>query len=274
MKRLGCALFLLLTSTTAVAQTPSPTGYDLQGIGDLEFQFDTDAFKDYGPALSQAPIGVLVTIGADGVVTACNLSSAASEPATAAAQRLCVAIRLGHFVLPAWYTPYMHGGHIGLSLSASRGVVPVKPIRFVNVAQGEPTNLMFLFGKCFLGKPSMARVDDDAVCAAFEAAGRPNLTGTPPTQSAHFGLPVQPDAHPYLSYTYPQIADRGLNVEFAPMPASDGNFLSASDGRIVASIGQYDYPPLALREGLEGQVKVLLGYDRTGTARSCRPLRV
>ena len=59
---------------------------------------------------------------------------------------------------------------------------------------------------------------------------------------------------------------------FAAGPAADEQLLTRADGRIVASLGAYDYPPRALREGLEGRVKVLLGFDRTGVTRSCRPL--
>jgi len=48
--------------------------------------------------------------------------------------------------------------------------------------------------------------------------------------------------------------------------------LAATDGRLSASVTVEDYPPLALRNGLESASVVLLGIDRTGQPQTCRPL--
>jgi hypothetical protein len=178
------ALLPLIVAASASAQVPASIGPNLDGIGPFDFLFDAGAFAEFGPVLSQTPVGISVLIDAHGAVADCQVAPDVGKSAAAAGLRLCGAIRHGSLRVPNWYAPYMRGGHITMELHADRGVVPSRPVQIVSLPQGDAATIMVLFGNCLVGSPAMTKADSGVVCAAFDKAGRPGLTGAPPTQMA------------------------------------------------------------------------------------------
>jgi hypothetical protein len=277
-----CALLALqsvLPGDLAMAQ-PSPAlapaipKVDLTGIGLLSYAFDEATFAPYGPALERSPADIQVDVDAAGKVVACDAAGGTPTDAAKAGQVLCAAIvRTGKVQIPAWYAAGMAGGQIMLRLQADKRVVPQRPIRFVDPSLGKPLLVMEFLGRCMVGRPSMNSEDSDAVCAAFIASGRPHMEGTAAVKSANIGLAVVPGLEPYGVWDAERVGDRGVAVDYGVTLPRFQNRLSATDGRITTTIGPFDYPPRALREEIEGFVKVLIGYDRTGAAQTCRPLQ-
>ena len=245
---------------------------DLTGVGYLDFTFDEQAFAGYGPALERSPADLDVDVDASGKVVACSVSAGAAPDSAAAGRSLCAAIlHSGKARIPPWYAPAMAGGRIAQRLYAARTVVPQRPIRFVDPPQGTPLTVMDFQGHCIVIVPSLGSRDRDAVCAAFVAAGRPHLETTGAV--AKLGLAIVEGEQPYHVWNGERIADRGAAVDFGVTLSIDEHRLGASDGQLTSTVGPMDYPARALREELEGRVLVLIGYDRTGEAQSCRPMR-
>ena len=58
-----------------------------------------------------------------------------------------------------------------------------------------------------------------------------------------------------------------------PAPATPaGRTIGPADGRLLLPLQADDYPPSAIRYGLESVATVLLGVDRSGAVRTCRPV--
>jgi hypothetical protein len=241
-------------------------------VGYFNYQFDEAGLEPFGPSLAANEAVVSAEIDPSGIVAKCDIATGTSELSATAAQRFCMAILKGHFEASEWYRPYMQGGHIDFSLRSEQTVRPVKPIKFLDPPLGAPVSIAYLSDRgCMVGRPTMSSSDSAAVCKAYEAAGRPHLTGTPPFLSASVGIALEGGPSPYKIYTYPHIADRGQAVGFQTRYPEELP-LSRSEGRFSAKVAPNAYPSLALREGLEGKVSVMLGFDRSGTARSCRPV--
>lgn len=72
-------------------------------------------------------------------------------------------------------------------------------------------------------------------------------------------------AFPFAGYINTQIV-------YPPVDALVGHMLTPLDGAFRVAVATEDYPSIAIRYGWESHSLVLLGIDRTGTLRSCRPI--
>jgi len=271
---LSAGLVLAEPAPSAPPSQPATPPVDLTGLASLSYTFDKDALAAFGPALEQSPVDIDVTADAAGLMAGCRMSNETSAEAAKAGQALCDAIsRTGKLRTPVWFAPYMAGGRVALRLGAEKGVVPERPIRFVDPPQGQPLFVFEFGGHCIVGRPSMTAQDGDAVCAAFIAAGRPREEGPASMRNATLGLAVVPGLEPYQVWSGERVADRGAPVYFGVPYSAEEHRLTSMDGRLTSTISPMDYPPRALREKLEGPVSVLIGYDRAGTAQTCRPMR-
>jgi hypothetical protein len=254
----------LLVSSAALAETPTSSGPDLTGLGRFDFPFDAADFSEFASSLVDDTVDITLTIDKRGAVTACDISPTASG----AGPRLCQAAQKGRMLVPYWYTATMQGGHIGLHLDAVLArAVPVRPIQFVEGPRGLPVRLAVASGKCTVVDPKMNSVDRDAVCAAFDAAGRPGLRGNQAYQFTDISLLVDAGKQDYNIYTSPLSTDKGKPVEFVS-PAETLPRLGAADGKLNAQLSYDRYPRIVN----EGTARVLIGFDRTGTAQTCRPV--
>jgi hypothetical protein len=258
-------LAVLLTSPTVAEQTPVPTSPDLTGLGTFDFPFNPTAFSEFAASLVDDTVDITVTIDKAGAVTTC----AVAPPTNEAGARLCEAAQQGHLQVPQWYKPTMAGGHFTLHLDAAvHRAVPVKPVQFVKAPQGLIVRLAVASGKCLVVDPRMDQTDQDAVCAAFDAAGRPGLKADGTWLYTDTALLVDADRQDYDVETVPVYPDRGQAVDFV-QPPDPVTLLGKVDGRLHAELPGESYPKMVI----QGTAGVLLGFDRTGTALTCRPVK-
>ena len=72
-------------------------------------------------------------------------------------------------------------------------------------------------------------------------------------------------ANPYPAYN-------NVALAYPPDETRPADRLRQADGSIIMTIDPDDYPPIAIRYGLESQSAVLLGISRDGAIKSCRPV--
>ena len=258
-------LAVLLGSPTVAAQTPVASSPDLTGLGNFDFPFNPAAFSEFAASLVEDTVDITVTIDKAGAVAACVVA----PPDSKAGARLCKAAQQGHLQVPQWYKPTMAGGHITLHLDAVvHRAVPVKPVQFVKATQGLMVRLAVTAGKCLVVDPMMDQTDQVAVCAAFDAAARPGLKADGTWLYTDIPLLVDADKQDYDLETVPVYPDRGEAVEFV-QPPDPVTLLGKVDGRLRAELPGESYPKMVI----QGTAGVLLGFDRTGTALTCRPVK-
>jgi len=73
-------------------------------------------------------------------------------------------------------------------------------------------------------------------------------------------------------YAFPHPAYRNATIIYPPDTVPESDRLRAVDGKLIFSIMGDDYPPAAIRYGLESVTAVQLGISRDGTIKTCRPL--
>jgi len=288
--RIAGALLLpaLLPASAAMGQSdpmplppppPSPVhkagmSVDLTGLGQLTYAIPNSALVALGAALERYPPTVAVAVDSAGAVTGCAVANGTPAAPAKAGAALCEAIvRTGKFDVPGWYAPSMAGGTVALRIVAGRSPVPRRPVRFVAAPAGKLVTILQMRGECTVAEPFMRLGDKAAVCAAFAKAGRPRLRGSGTVKGAKLRIALAPGAGPYNVWVRQGIQDADTSIVFdfdLPQPEQ---VLGAADGQISSTVGMMDYPVEALRADMGGEVAVLLGFDRTGKARSCRPVR-
>ena len=72
-------------------------------------------------------------------------------------------------------------------------------------------------------------------------------------------------------FATPRPAYKNVVITY-PLGPSNVAMLTPADGRLGIVVRPDDYPPIAMRYGLESSSLVLLGVDRSGSVKTCRPV--
>mgnify|MGYP004519394975 CR=1 FL=1 len=73
-------------------------------------------------------------------------------------------------------------------------------------------------------------------------------------------------------HALPQPGYGNIVVNYPAIEVPASAILDPADGSLAMAITPQDYPSVALRAGLESASEVLIGIDRRGAVRSCRPI--
>lgn len=263
---------------------------DLSGAGTLDFT--GDAAPLIAAQLPDAPItegsGVIV-FNLAGRAIGCDGESAG--PARKAEEALCKQIiARGRFRRHETYEVLTDVARLGFTMQLKQAVAPRRPIVIGPAGRDHPVTVVSTgspgtAGCSILGNP-FSQTDGEAICAAWIKAGRPGLPGTArKAAAARAGKPAPaPKRGTLAQFSVPlgrnawtvTVRERPLwrDVDLV-YPAPSRALLTmirGDEGVLKSTIDNFDYPLLALREGMAGKVSALIGFVRDGSVWTCRPV--
>lgn len=290
---IAAAFFMLSTFAPSFAQAPGPqasivaparafdaSNYDVEGLGELDFDASDPAVTALGKDLAaisgwaevrgagaMPPTVVLkLEIAKSGIVTGCSFD----PRAPASVKAMCPLLRANaHFNFNPHIAVPFDTGFLNVSVAARKVAVIAKPIQFVPNGQGAQFSVG-IFPKTGCGAVGDGRLEDEgAICAAWQAAGMPGAQRKDGMIVGH--ITVAADAMHPVAYdvSVGEVARGTGPVQLAPLDAAPGDILTRADGWLQAEL---DYPPIAARYEIQGRVSVWLGFDRQGNPQTCVPV--
>lgn len=268
--------------TTSVPYSYDPKSANIEGMGSLEFRFDTSRFITNVGAASYGEEPLELSFAKDGRPVACISQN--TENPSKIAQEGCAQLMAGAFFRydHAFALPFERG-ILRIIVISQRTALPAIPIRFGDAKHGIPVSIELVqTGKrrrCTIGFGDFPESSYALICKAFMV--------TPSARTRRFssGAPMRGRSVLIAAWVVPRAGSPWLEVDWTdaypetasyPVYPDDGiaenQMLRSADGRVTATISDDDYPISALRSELQGATRVLLGFDGQGQAVSCQPI--
>ena len=271
------AALLAVPWVSAYAQTisapiPQSLPWGLDGAGKITVSDDVGTLPKFGFELNRYTPKVDLIVAQLGQIERCIAADQLSPKAVV--DQLCILLKnAGRVDLPSGLElPAI--SRLRIQASALPRYTPKQPIKIV--ANSSDKRAVFAEigegadGSCSVVSRGLADGFQDAICKAWVAKGRP---GRPvPSGTGIIGICVVAEdlAAPVLRRSFEWVFSEGGLTSSSLGDPELGVTLTAADGRLQVSIAEY--PARALRAGMGAQVKVWVGFDRTGKAQSCRPV--
>lgn len=282
---------------------------DLAGAGELQFYGADTAAVAAAMGSASLPIGstplgdARITFNYQGRAVGCVPDPHAPQPRAVA--ELCAEIRKdAQFKRDFGFALPYDTGQLAVSFTARSALNLHVPVAIVPLGRGHDVTLVNTGKLCALeGKPFESWAND-AVCLAWNRAGRPGIVpeptarraagaarrgpavsragaqarpaafrarhAPPPVTTARFAVKL--DANVQEIVTGQRLIWRDTEMFYPAVPAEERLPMGSSMGTIDSRVTSDDYPSLALREEIGGVVRVLVGFRRDGEPRSCRPI--
>lgn len=252
----------------------APTAeWNLEGAGGLTLPDNAPELQALGKALDGQTARLDLVIAGSGKIEACTV--AAGAPPHTAAPALCDALtRLAIFARdPRLELPT--AARLAVSATAFSEVAPLLPVRFAGKSDYGANAVLFLAldGSCSMRSLRVASRYEGTICSAWAAKGKPGLIRVGGQGTADVEVLIDRAATPSYWFSIGDaISQTGQTLSSLGDPPAD-RVIQPGQGRLRVAIGSQDYPPRAIREAVAGRVKVWVGFDRTGTPRTCRPVQ-
>lgn len=265
---------VLVFSSMAVCSAHAQVLPDLTGLGVFEHHLPAETISRIAPELWGDDTRFSLTIGPSGKPEHCTYVPAHNGLPQADGSRLCgELIHYGIWQMPTWHGPFMRGGRITFALKGRWNDVLRRPVHLTAARKGAPVELFRSGEKCVAYEWFLKDEDVDTLCKqaiASHAEFAPNDAGA---LVAKLWVAVDARDRQFDLMAEPWIRDIDMPVRYAVDPPLADEVLWPEQGVLVTSFDQLDYPREALLHEISGLVKVLVGFDRAGTPKSCRPLR-
>lgn len=265
---------------------------DLAGAGDLDFEADPAKVP---PASTLPPVDeglpLKLWLNGQGRPLQCD-PTAGTYPEVAKA--VCTQLMdKAHFTFASGFAQPMSKGFVMIDahFAPIPKYEPNRPVQFVAPGKGSAIRLSIWpapdgetpKSRCILMTEDFGLKASIAICDAYLAAETKNralCSAIAPAPVAGLSMlscsiavhaPAPSSRRDIFTNLIPGY--RNADIRYPPDTTPPDERLGHKDGRLETSIRPDDYPPVALRYGLEGKVAVLLGIGSDGRIMSCRPLR-
>ena len=250
---------------------------DLMGAGRLEFEGDGDAITALVPRAGKPEVRLQISFNRGGAAIACVSKDVAERARLATALCGQVMQRARFNLRPGFDLPF-HQGVLKVVVVIDRMQRPQRPIRFIGVTSVKDSLDILSPGPgpqgkaCDLYSLTLSVTDREAICAAWLQAGKPGLHGQAARVQVALGRRADDADSKYVVWAHEEPLWMKRHIQYlAPRPPHE-SYLAPSDGRIATTLAPGDYPTMAMRYGVEGTPRIVMGFDRTGAALTCRPV--
>jgi hypothetical protein len=203
-------------------------------------------------------------------------------------------------------------GQLAVAFWGRTLLTPLDPIAILPAGKGYDVTMVMIDGRCQIEGNPFSEWEETEICAAWTRAGRPGFAPLPSAAAVPPSAPVRPNvrssaprksagrpvraaarpARPAATPARVQIAYiairlgpnrseitvgqrliwRDVDIVYPQVPFDERPPIGTGNGSLESKVSENDYPSLALREEIEGKVKILVGFRRDGEPASCRPI--